>query len=118
MAQAALPASQLKLEPSLLDVSQGCSPATVAQTDPSSSHSAAVELDSATLETGHTRLLPLREAVGVAPFSHSGSEPSLQEKVPSVPRTGVWPPSQCAGWTEAEVGVLVWEVFLAGACLA
>ncbi len=43
------------------------------------------------------RLLPLREGVGVAPSSHSGSEPSSQEKEPSLARTGRLPSSQWAG---------------------
>jgi len=69
-----------------------------------SSHSASLELDSPSSVAAHTRLLRLLESVGVAPSSHSGSEPSSHAKDPFLARTGVLPSSQEAGDVGACLG--------------
>jgi hypothetical protein len=60
--------------------------------------------------TGHTRCLP--RGVGIAPFSHSGSEPSSQANEPSPENAGRLPSAHWAAANGCELDLL-----LALACL-
>jgi hypothetical protein len=111
------PSSQTKLMLALEETSQVCSlePASMSAAQLAatpSSHSAS-DSDSASPMTGQSRLLPLLERAGVAPSSHSGSEPSAQAKDPLLSRAGALPFSQVAATT---VGIVPLGA-LASVCL-
>src|SRR5580692_3733195 len=111
----------MKLESALEETSQACSsePGSVpwAQTAARPSSHSASDSDSSSPMTGHRRLLPLPERAGVAPFSHSGSEPSAQEKEPLLSRAGALPSSQDAAVSAGTVSLGPWASECLPGCL-